>query len=108
MVVEVDEAAITMQKNEQFGLRPGMFVTVQIKGKKIQNVFVLPRYLVYPGDVVFTVKEGTLKSNPVKILRGHKNTVIIGEGLSEGDLIVKSPLSSPVDGMRVRLKPDGS
>ena len=108
MVVEVDEAAILMQKNEQFGLRPGMFVTVQIKGKKIQNVFVLPRYLVYPGDVVFTVKEGTLKSNPVQILRGHKNTVIIGEGLSEGDLIVKSPLSSPVDGQMVRLKPDGN
>ena len=106
MVVEVDEAAISMQKNEQFGLRPGMFVTVQIKGKKIQNVFVLPRYLVYPGDVVFTVKEGTLKSNPVQILRGHKNTVIIGEGLSEGDLIVKSPLSSPVDGQMVRLKSD--
>jgi len=54
--------------------------------------------------VVFTVKEGTLKSNPVQILRGHKDTVIIGEGLSEGDLIVKSPLSSPVDGQIVRLK----
>jgi RND family efflux transporter MFP subunit len=108
MVVEVDEAAISMQKNEQVGLRPGMFVTVLIKGKKIQNVFVLPRYLVYPGDVVFTVEKGALKSNPVQILRGHNDTVIIGEGLSEGDLIVKSPLSSPVEGQIVRLKPDGS
>ncbi len=106
MVVEVDEAAVSMQKNEQVGLRPGMFVTVLIKGKKIQNVFVLPRYLVYPGDVVFTVKEGALKSNPVHILRGHKDTVIIGDGLAEGDLIVKSPLSSPVEGQIVRLKPD--
>ena len=108
MVVEVDEAAISMQKNEQVGLRPGMFVTVLIKGKKIQKVFVLPRHLVYPGDVVFTVKEGALKSNPVQILRGHNDTVIIGEGLSEGDLIVKSPLSSPSEGQIVRLKPDGS
>jgi hypothetical protein len=47
-------------------------------------------------------------SNPVKILRGYKDTVIIGEGLSEGDLIVNSPLSSPVDGQMVRLKPNGS
>jgi RND family efflux transporter MFP subunit len=108
MVVEVDEDAISMQNNAQFGLRPGMFVTVKIKGKKIPNVFVLPRYLVYPGDVVFTVKDDTLKSNPVKILRGYKDTVIIGEGLSEGDLIVNSPLSSPVDGQMVRLKPNGS
>ena len=108
MVVEVDDTSSSGQEGEQFGLRPGMFVTVRIKGKTIENVFVLPRYLVYPGDVVYTVKEETLRSKQVKILRGYKDTVIVGEGLSEGDLIVKSPLSSPVDGMLVRLKPDGS
>ncbi len=106
MVVEVDEPRITSQQKNSFRLRPGMFVTVRIRGKKIQNVFVLPRYLVYPGDVVYTVKDDTLKSNPVQILRGHKDTVIIGEGLSEGDLIVKSPLSSPLDGQIVRVKSD--
>ena len=106
MVIEVDETPISGQQKNLFRLRPGMFVTVRIKGKQIPNVFVLPRYLVYPGDVVFTVKEGTLKSNPVQILRGHKDTVIIGEGLSEGDLIVKSPLSSPLDGQIVRVKSD--
>ncbi|MEJ2283847.1 MAG: efflux RND transporter periplasmic adaptor subunit [Desulfobacterales bacterium] len=104
MVIEVDEIPDSKQKNEQFRLRPGMFVTVRIKGKEIQNVFVLPRYLVYPGDIVYTVKDDTLKSNSVKILRGHKDTVIIGDGLTEGDLIVKSPLSSPADGQSVRLK----
>ena len=108
MVIEVDETPATEQLQNPFGLRPGMFVTVRIKGKKIQNVFVLPRYLVYPGDVVYTVKDDTLKSNMVKILRGYKDTVIIGDGLSEGALIVKSPLSSPMDGMRVRLMPDDS
>lgn len=106
MVVEVDDASGSGRQGEQFGLRPGMFVTVRIKGKKIDNVFVLPRYLVYPGDVVYTVKDEALKSKQVKILRGYKDTVIVGEGLSEGDLIVKSPLSSPVDGQIVRLKPD--
>jgi RND family efflux transporter MFP subunit len=106
MVIEVDETGITSQQKNSFRLRPGMFVTVRIKGKEIQNVFVLPRYLVYPGDVIYTVKDDILKPNPVKILRGYKDTVVIGEGLSEGELIVKSPLSSPSEGMRVRLKPD--
>ena len=108
MVIEIDETRSSKQKNEQLRLRPGMFVTVQIKGKKIQNVFVLPRYLVYPGNVVYTVKDETLKSNMVNILRSYKDTVIIGEGLSEGDLIVKSPLSSPADGQLVRLKTNES
>jgi len=107
MVIEVDETRITAQQKDSFRLRPGMFVTVRIKGKEIQNVFVLPRYLVYPGDVVYTVKDDILKPNSVKILRGYKDTVVIGDGLSEGELIVKSPLSSPSEGMRVRLKPDG-
>ena len=106
MVVEVDEITSSANSIDQFGLRPGMFVTVQIKGKRVENVFVLPRYLVYPGDVVYTVKDQALKSNSVTILRGYKDKVIIGEGLSEGDLIVKSPLSSPADGQIVRLKPD--
>ena len=106
MVVEVDEVSGSKQKKDPFRLRPGMFVTVRIKGKKVHDVFVLPRYLVYPGDVVFTVKENTLKSNAVRILRGYEDTVIIGEGLSEGALIVKSPLPSPVDGQVVRLSPD--
>ena len=104
MVIEIDETPATERPQNPFGLRPGMFVTIRIKGKKIQNVFVLPRHLVYPGDVVYTVKDDTLKSNRVKILRGYKDTVIIGDGLSEGALIVKSPLSSPMNGMRVRLK----
>jgi multidrug efflux pump subunit AcrA (membrane-fusion protein) len=104
MVIEIDETPATERPQNPFGLRPGMFVTIRIKGKKIQNVFVLPRYLVYPGDVVYTVKDDTLKSNRVKILRGYKDTVIIGDGLSEGALIVKSPLSSPMDGMRVRVR----
>ena len=104
MVIEIDEIPATERPQNPFGLRPGMFVTVRIKGKKIQNVFVLPRYLIYPGDLVYTVKDDTLKSNRVKILRGYKDTVIIEDGLSEGALIVKSPLSSPMDGMRVRVK----
>ena len=104
MVIEIDETPATERPQNPFGLRPGMFVTVRIKGKKIQNVFVLPRYLIYPGDVVYTVKDDTLKSNRVKILRGYKDTVIIGSGLSEGAFIVKSPLSSPMDEMRVRVK----
>jgi RND family efflux transporter MFP subunit len=106
MVIEVDDPPQSAKRKNQFRLRPGMFVTVLIKGKKIQDVFVLPRYLVYPGDVVYTVKDDTLKSNSVTVLRGYKDKVIIGEGLAEGDLIVKSPLSSPTDGQAVRLKTD--
>ena len=106
MVIEVDETPASGRNKDLFRLRPGMFVTVKIRGKEIQKVFVLPRHVVYPGDIVYTVRDNTLKSNMVKILRGYKDTVMVNEGLTEGELIVKTPLSSPVDGMSVRLKTD--
>jgi multidrug efflux pump subunit AcrA (membrane-fusion protein) len=106
MVIEVDESAIGGQKKNSFRLRPGMFVTIKIKGKEINEAFVVPRYVVYPGDVVYTVKGNHLKIKEVNILRSYKDLVIINEGLSEGELIVKTPLSSVKDGMSVRLKTD--
>jgi len=106
MVIEVDEPAIEEQAMNYFRLRPGMFVTIKIKGKEIEQAFVVPRYVVYPGDVVYTVKDNHLKVKEVNILRRYKDSVVINEGLTEGELIVKTPLSSVKDGMRVRLKTD--
>jgi multidrug efflux pump subunit AcrA (membrane-fusion protein) len=104
MVIEVDEPGIDDQTKTYFRLRPGMFVSIKIKGKNIKQAFVLPRYVVYPGDVVYTVKDHHLKIKQVNIIRRFKDLVIINEGLTEGELIVKTPLSSVKDGMRVRLE----
>ena len=103
MVIEVEDEAKHDKQNHSFRLRPGMFVTIKIKGKQIKDVFVLPRYVVYPGDVVYTVKDNRLEINTVSILRSYKDAVIVKDGLSEGDQIVKTPLSGAVDGMSVRL-----
>ena len=46
MVIEVDELVIDEEKKNYFRLRPGMFVTIKIKGKEIQEAFVVPRYVV--------------------------------------------------------------
>lgn len=106
VVVEVDETLTAGNTDGFLRLRPGMFVTVKIKGREINNAYVLPRYVVYPDGVVYTVQEDRLKVRPVNILRNYKETVIIDDGLSDGDLIIKSPISSATDEMRVRLKPD--
>ena len=107
MVIEVDEPAIGQPEKNLFRLRPGMFVTVKIKGKKIEQAFVVPRYVVYPGDVVYIVEDNHLRIKEVNIVRSYKDLIIINEGLSEGELIVKTPLSSVKDGMSVRLKISG-
>jgi len=107
VVIEVNASVASEEQPSYFRLRPGMFVSIIIKGKEIPHAFVLPRYVVYPGDMVYTVKDNRLKIKEVNIIRSYKDTVIINDGLSEGDLIVKTPLSGAVDGMNVRLKANG-
>jgi RND family efflux transporter MFP subunit len=104
MVVEVDQTSNTAENQGSLRLRPGMFVSVKIKGKEVDQTFVLPRHVVYPGDIVYTVEDNRLKIKPVNILRAYKDSVIVNQGLSEGDQIIKTPLSSPTDGMLVRVK----
>ena len=104
VVIEVDKPATSEKANGGFRLRPGMFVTIKIKGKAVSQAYVLPRYVVYPGDVVYTLQDDQLKIKAVGILRSYKDSVIINEGLSEGDQIIRTPLSGVVDGMRVRVK----
>jgi RND family efflux transporter MFP subunit len=104
MVVEVDEASGPAENQGSLRLRPGMFVRVKIKGKAVDQAFVLPRYVVYPGDIVYTVEDNRLKIKPVNVLRAYNDSVIVSQGLAEGDQIVKTPLADANDGMLVRMK----
>jgi multidrug efflux pump subunit AcrA (membrane-fusion protein) len=104
VVIEVDETSKSEENRSSLRLRPGMFVTVKIKGQEVAEAFVLPRYVVYAGDIVYTVKEDRLKIKSVNILRAFKDSVIINQGLSDGERIIKTPLSSATDGMLVRVK----
>jgi RND family efflux transporter MFP subunit len=104
VVIEVDEAAAAEKSAGGFRLRPGMFVTIKIKGKAVHQAYVLPRYVVYPGDVVYAFEDDKLKIKEVSILRSYKDSVIVSEGLAEGDRIISTPLSGAVDGMRLRVK----
>jgi multidrug resistance efflux pump len=109
VVVEVDEDK-EAGKNPgtrsmgSFFLRPGTFVTVMIKGRKVEKAFLLPRHVVHTGDVVYTVKDSKLKIQPVSIMRSFKESVFIDKGLKTGDLVITTPLSTAADGMLVRLK----
>ena len=108
VVVEIDRDSVKDKIKSGIQLRPGMFVTALIKGKKIKQVFVLPRHVVHTGDVVYIMTDNRLKIRPVNILRSAKDLVYIDKGLSDGELVIKSPLSGAVDGMKVRIKKENS
>ncbi len=104
VIIETDTTMSEAENDGNFRLRPGMFVKVRIDGREIDSAYVLPRHLVYPDDVVYLVKDDQLIIRSVNIVRSYKETVIIDEGLSDGELIITSPMSAATEGMRVRVQ----
>ena len=85
-------------------LRPGMFVEVEIKGKRIENIFALPRYVVQAGDVVFVAAGDELQIRPVHVVRRQGETVYIDRGITEKDMIIKTPLAGITGGEKIRVR----
>ena len=104
VVVEIDQISDSNKDQPDFYLRPGLFVKVRIKGKEINRAFVLPRYMLHSDDVVYLVKNNHLRFRPVGVFRRFKESVFIDRGLTDGDMVVKTPISGATDGMRIRLR----
>ena len=105
VVIEVDEP-VDREAIGRFAerLKPGMFVTVSIHGRQVADVHRLPRHLLHDGDTVFIADGDRLTIRLVTVLRRFKTAVVISEGLSDGDLVVTTPLSGAVAGMRIRIE----
>ncbi len=103
LVVEIR----TQGENDRvLGLKPGAFVKCLLIGRTIDNLFVLPRHLIRPGDTLFTVVGQQLKIKKINILRKFGEQIYIDQGLNAGDLIVSSPLPGALDGMALTIRED--
>ncbi|MDL1967973.1 MAG: efflux RND transporter periplasmic adaptor subunit [Deltaproteobacteria bacterium] len=103
VVVEVDYNSKPEINRGAINLKPGMFVTVHIKGIEIKHIYVLPRHVLYGDNIVYLFSDNRLRIRQVSILRRFKDSVFINKGLSDGELVIKTPLSRVSDGMQVGL-----
>jgi RND family efflux transporter MFP subunit len=87
-------------------LAVGLFVEAEIQGRRVENVFVLPRTALRTdagNDLVYLVDAGDrLRFKSVEVLRAERDDVVIGGGLRPGDRVCVSPMAAAVDGMAVR------
>jgi multidrug resistance efflux pump len=104
LVIEIDKPPTPGGEGGLLMMRPGMFVTVTLTGRPVPGAFRLPRHVVHPGGLLYTVVENRLKVTPVRVLRAHQDWVVVDSGLKEGDRVVRTPLAAPVEGMKVRVK----
>jgi RND family efflux transporter MFP subunit len=92
-------------------LVPGMFVEVNIRGSKIDKIIRIPRYAIRNSGEVWLEKEGELKIVKVEVVRLDRKHAYISGGLTDGDVVIVSPLDVVTEGMKIRtniLNPDDS
>ena len=99
VVIRVPEPYETMPP-----LSVGQFVSVNIKGKTIDNAAIIPRAALHGKNTVWTVTpdDGRMHFTTVTIARMDERGVVVKSGLTESRLVVISPLKAATDGMEVR------
>ena len=90
-----------MKATSQTPLAIGQYVSAEIIGIEMKNVFVIPRTLVRNESVWVVDDQKVLRKRNVEILRYENENTFIGKGFEMGDRLLKTRLSSLVDGLKV-------
>ncbi|TQV87676.1 efflux RND transporter periplasmic adaptor subunit [Aliikangiella coralliicola] len=85
-------------------IRVGTFVKAKIYGTTVSDVVSVPRKAVRGSNELYLVNDDRrLKFSKVNILRTDAENIYVSDGLSSGDKVVVTKLSTPVEGMSIRL-----
>jgi RND family efflux transporter MFP subunit len=90
----------------------GSYVTVEILGRRLDDVVAIPRRAlreVQPADSDATKEglwimddDGRLRTRLPDVVWRTRDTVLVRGGLDDGERLVVSPISTPIEGMRLR------
>jgi RND family efflux transporter MFP subunit len=91
-------AETVMKKNSQsLPLVEGMFCSVKIPGRSLNNVFRLPRQALSFKNTVYLVVDNRLNTVPVKVARMEGENAYVSDGLNAGDMVVTTRLIDPLE-----------
>ncbi len=82
-------------------LLPGAFVDVELVGRPIGTAARVPRVALTGGDTVWLARDGKLARATVEVGWRADEEVYVVSGLSDGDQVILSPLSLPIEGQGV-------
>lgn len=104
VIVEIEDPYGLKKKDDgRAALAAGSFVNIVIQGKRLEDIFVIPRSAFRDNSTVWTIdNENMLKIKNVDVLRLERDRVIISGGIDNGDMIVLTNLSGAADGMKLR------
>ena len=67
----------------------------QIEGKDYDRVYELPRIALHNGDSVYVVdRDNKLRERKVTIVDSDAESILVADGLKEGEIVTVSPMTS--------------
>ncbi len=85
-------------------LKVGQYVTARIKGKELNNVFVIPRMALRENNKVLIISpENTLMLRTVKVLWSDQDHYVISEGLNVNERLCLTPINFVTEGRKVKI-----
>lgn len=83
-------------------LIPGSFVNVDLIGRPLPGAVPIPRRALASNDTVWVAEGGKLVGREVTVGWRTADEVYVTDGLSDGDQVVVTPPSVPIEGMPVK------
>jgi RND family efflux transporter MFP subunit len=81
----------------------GSFVTVDIDVPPLTGVVEVPRLAVREGNVVYVMNDqDQLEVRDLHVVWGRPDSVLVREGVADGERVITSRVPSPVDGLALR------
>ncbi len=108
-VAQVIDPYGVLGQGHQKELRVGTFVSAQIQGIYVENVVVLPRYVLQADNTVMVINnDSELEVLPVTVLRAGPKKVYISSGIEAGARIITTTLEAPVPGTKLAINKAGN
>jgi RND family efflux transporter MFP subunit len=96
-------------ESQQDELRMGTFVRAAISGRAVNDVVVLPRFVLRNDNTVLVAnKERELEVREVEVARAEARQVYITSGIGNGELVVTTTLDAPIPGTRLVIRGEES
>lgn len=104
LIIKVLDENSSVQGHASYPLKPGMFVDVELTGREIDTAYLLPRSALHPGNLVYVASNNELVIRRVEVLRRLNDSVYVGKGLNDGDLVITTPVGAPKEGTELRIR----
>ena len=83
------------------------YVRVSIAGTAVENAYHIPRSALHDDRLVWiATPEGTLEIREVSVSWRDAENVLINEGIKDGERLILTNLSTPINGMKLRVAGD--